>query len=428
MKQMLIATCDTGEVTELRRRLSGAFQLNLASSSAELAVALQGGGYDYLLIDRRRLLERHGNAHTLDSGSEAAEASVSFVSRNPLMRTVYAKLFAVAPTLSTVLLTGETGTGKNVIARQIHNLSGRHAAPFVSVHCGAIPEGLLESELFGHEKGAFTGAVRRKLGKFELACGGTLFLDEIGTVSPSTQVKLLQVLHERSFSRVGGNEVIAADVRIIAATNDDLRKSCETGTFRTDLFYRLNVFPIEVPPLRAHVEDIPILVEGFLKRFNRLNQKQIEGIEPTVLTALQRYPWPGNIRELENLIERASILESAPRLTAAGFPAELFAATGPQGGVPPAARHSLHDARHASIEAVERQYLILRLTEHRGQLNAVAKAAGIGVRQLHKLMVKYDLHKENFRRPPGIGTTASASAQIGTSNAYSSDQPLCLLP
>ena len=291
----------------------------------------------------------------------------------------------------------------------------------MSVHCGAIPEGLLESELFGHEKGAFTGAVRRKLGKFELACGGTLFLDEIGTVSPSTQIKLLQVLQERTFSRVGGDEVIEADVRIIAATNDDLRRRCEAGTFRADLFYRLNVFPIEVPPLRHHLEDVPILVDGFLKRFNRLNQRRIDGIEPSVLAALQRYHWPGNIRELENLIERASILESSPLLSAAGFPAELFAADGPQGGVPPAARHSLHDARQAAIEAVERQYLSLKLTEHRGQLNASARSAWIGVRQLHKLMVKYRLRKEDFRNPPATGTASSSFRPTGTVSSDQSD-------
>jgi DNA-binding NtrC family response regulator len=251
--------------------------------------------------------------------------SLEFVqTESTLMKKVLDKVRSVAPTKSTILLIGETGTGKGVLAKLIHRHSNRRDAPFISVHCGAIPDTLLESELFGHEKGSFTGAVRRKLGKFEIAKGGTIFLDEIGTLTPSAQIKLLQILHDRTFQRVGGEETIEANVRVIAATNTDLKKMCEEGKFRKDLYYRLNVFPIEIPPLGERVEDIPRLVEVFLKKMNRFDQKEIHDIHPQVLEAFRNYSWPGNIRELENLMERAYILETSFVLTPESFPIELF--------------------------------------------------------------------------------------------------------
>ena len=201
------------------------------------------------------------------------------------MKKVLQQIRTVSPTKSTVLLIGETGTGKSVLAQLIHQLSNRKDAQFISVHCGAIPDTLVESEMFGHEKGAFTGAVRRKLGKFEFATGGTIFLDEIGTITPATQIKLLQVLQDGTYQRVGGDETLKTDVRVIAASNEDLKKMCEEGTFRKDLYYRLNVFPVEIPPLRDRIEDIPIFVEAFLNNLNQFSLKEIRDIHPLVIEA-----------------------------------------------------------------------------------------------------------------------------------------------
>jgi transcriptional regulator with GAF, ATPase, and Fis domain len=214
----------------------------------------------------------------------------------------------VAPTDSTVLISGETGTGKELIARAIHKRSQRSSKTFVSVNCAAIPAGLIGSELFGHEKGAFTGATQRRLGRFELADGGTLFLDEVGDLPSETQIALLRVLQERHLERVGGTHAIAVNVRIIAATNRDLKAAVAAGTFRSDLFYRLNVFPINVPPLRYRKDDIPLLVEYLTERYASKAGKKIKSIQKRTLELFQSYDWPGNIRELQNVIERAVIL------------------------------------------------------------------------------------------------------------------------
>jgi PAS domain S-box-containing protein len=230
------------------------------------------------------------------------------VGESPALQGVLAHVIKVAPTDSTVLVTGETGTGKELIARAIHKRSQRAARAFVTANCAAIPASLISSELFGHEKGAFTGAIQRRLGRFELAEGGTIFLDEIGELPQDTQVALLRVLQEREFERVGGTKVIRANVRVIAATNRDLQASIQSGTFRSDLFYRLNVFPIEMPPLRERIEDIPLLVEYFIDRYASKAGKKIRGINRTTLDRLKAYTWPGNIRELQNVVERSVIV------------------------------------------------------------------------------------------------------------------------
>jgi transcriptional regulator with GAF, ATPase, and Fis domain len=221
---------------------------------------------------------------------------------------VLSSIVKVAPTDSTVLITGETGTGKELIARAIHKHSQRSGQAFISVNCASIPSSLIASELFGHEKGAFTGAVQRRQGRFELAHSGTIFLDEVGELPAETQLALLRVLQERQFERVGGNRILPTDVRVIAATNRDLTEAIAAGTFRADLFYRLNVFPIEVPPLRKRKEDIPMLVEYFVKRYAEKAGKQIRKIDRNTLELCQSYPWPGNIRELQNIVERSVIL------------------------------------------------------------------------------------------------------------------------
>jgi transcriptional regulator with GAF, ATPase, and Fis domain len=226
------------------------------------------------------------------------------------LQNVLSSILKVAPTDSTVLITGETGTGKELIARAVHKHSQRSGSAFISVNCASIPTSLIASELFGHEKGAFTGAVQRRQGRFELAHSGTIFLDEVGDLPAEAQVTLLRVLQERQFERVGGNHILTTDVRVIAATNRDLTAAIAAGTFRSDLFYRLNVFPIEVPPLRKRKEDIPILVEYFVKRYAEKTGKQICKIEKNTLELCQAYPWPGNIRELQNIVERSVILTS----------------------------------------------------------------------------------------------------------------------
>src|SRR6267143_1208106 len=230
------------------------------------------------------------------------------VGTSTALHAVLSRVSKVAPTDSTVLITGETGTGKELVARAIHRRSKRSSRAFVSVNCAAIPRDLIASELFGHEKGAFTGATQRRLGRFELADGGTIFLDEVGELLPDTQVALLRVLQEREFERVGGGQPIHVDVRVIAATNRDLKAAVADGTFREDLFYRLDVFPIEVPPLRERKDDIPLLVRHFTQQFARRMNKVVDTISSATMDALRRYQWPGNIRELQNVIERSLIL------------------------------------------------------------------------------------------------------------------------
>ena len=261
-------------------------------------------------IDERKRAEERLQQENVALREEISNASMfeEIVGSSPPLRIILSRIAKVAPTASTVIITGETGTGKELVARAIHRRSQRCSRPFVSVNCAAIPRDLIASELFGHEKGAFTGALQRRVGKFELAEGGTLFLDEIGELPAETQIALLRVLQEREFERVGGNQTIRTDVRMIAATNRDLQSAIAAGTFRSDLFYRLNVFPIEVPPLRARREDIAMLVEYFIDRFARQAGKKVKSIDKKTLELVQAYPWPGNIRELQNVIERSVVL------------------------------------------------------------------------------------------------------------------------
>ena len=317
--------------------------------------------------------------------------------KSPNMKKVFDNIRSVSPTKSTVLLIGDTGTGKSVLAKLIHQHSNRRDAQFISVHCGAIPDTLVESELFGHEKGAFTGAIKRKLGRFEIAKGGTIFLDEIGTITPSAQIKLLQILQDGTFQRVGGEEILNTDVRVIAATNADLKKMCDEGQFRKDLYYRLNVFPIEIPLLRERVEDIPLFIETFLRNLNNYSLKKIHSIHPHVMEALSKYSWPGNIRELENLIERAYILETSDELTPESFPNELFVSNANPVFIPTNEALTLTQVRQCGVEDIERNYLKKVLTRHKGKIAESAAVAGISTRQINKLMNKYGIRKEDFK-------------------------------
>jgi transcriptional regulator with GAF, ATPase, and Fis domain len=259
--------------------------------------------------ENKRLKDRlHDENIALREQIDQAFMFEEIVGSSAALQTVLSSVVRVAPTDSTVLITGETGTGKELIARAIHKHSQRSGQAFISVNCASIPSSLIASELFGHEKGAFTGAVQRRQGRFELAHSGTIFLDEVGDLPAETQIALLRVLQERQFERVGGNRVLPTDVRVIAATNRDLTAAIAAGTFRADLFYRLNVFPIELPPLRRRKEDIPMLVEYFVKRYAEKTGKLIRKIDRNTLKLCQSYPWPGNIRELQNIVERSVIL------------------------------------------------------------------------------------------------------------------------
>jgi len=270
------------------------------------------------------------------------------IGQSASLRAVLAKVDRVAKTDATVLLTGETGTGKELVARAIHSASRRSEKPLIKLNCAALPTGLVESELFGHEKGAFSGALQRRLGRFELANRGTIFLDEIGEMPPEAQVKLLRVLQEHEFERVGGSETLKTDVRVIAATNRDLRRAVQEGTFREDLFYRLNVFPVELPPLRDRGSDIALLVRFFIEKYAAQIDRHIESIAPETMDQLLSYRWPGNVRELENLVERAMILANGTELR---IEPEIFGSAGPR----TEARKDLHTLQKEHIlEALHR--------------------------------------------------------------------------
>ncbi|WP_419662143.1 sigma-54 dependent transcriptional regulator [Desulfosarcina variabilis str. Montpellier] len=316
---------------------------------------------------------------------------------NAKMQQIFKIIRRVAPTIATILLLGQTGTGKGWMARLIHRHSNRSEDAFVAVHCGAIPDTLIESELFGHEKGAFTGADRRKIGKFELAQNGTIFLDEIGTISPEAQIKLLQVLQDGTFSRLGGEETLKTNARIIAATNADLEQMTAKGTFRKDLFYRLNIFPIQLLPLSKRQEDIPHLVEYFLTRLNNKYGKSIKGLQVGVIDDLKAYDWPGNLRELENILERAYILENSDLLQPESFPETLIIGSRIVQAMQDDQPIPLSKARQIAIDEFERTYLERLLKKHKGKINISAKEAHITSRQLSRLVNKHGLDKKIFK-------------------------------
>lgn len=317
-------------------------------------------------------------------------------SRSPLMQRICEVLPAIAASPSTVLITGQTGTGKELMARTIHSLSSRSNGPFVAVNCGALPDTLLESELFGYKAGAFTGAVKDKAGRFAIAKGGTLFLDEIGEVSSSLQVRLLRVLQERSYEPLGSTRSESADVRIITATNKDLAEEMRRGTFREDLYYRINVVRVELPPLSKRKEDIPLLIQNFVERFNRLQNREILGVEPETLSLLMAYDWPGNIRELENVIERAFILCQAESIGLEHLPRELLSVR-----VSPI-KAGIRDTRRA-LEADTIQNVL-----QKNGYNRVAAAKELGI---HKSTL--------FRKIKQLGLTLTRdSAKMGKDKSH----------
>lgn len=367
-----------------------------AYGSVETAVAsIRSGAYDYLvkpfrMADLQRLLDRLGETiilrrenERLREQLELSQAAPRLVAVSPRFRRVVELAKEVASSRSTVLITGETGTGKELIAATIHYHSPRASKPFVKINCGAIPENLLEAELFGYERGAFTGAVRQKKGKIELAEGGSLFLDEIGEITPPMQVKLLRFLQDGEFERLGGTVTLKVDVRIIAATNADLEKKVEEGSFREDLYYRLNVIGIEVPPLRERQEDIPFLVQHFIEKYNNLNGKNIQGVEPEVMKRLMSHPWRGNVRELENMVERAVVLSRENLLRLYHFPA--LAAR------PDAAERDMGLEVGMSFAEIERIALQKTLEFHNFDKQKTARVLQIGLATLYRKIKEYNL-------------------------------------
>ncbi|MEM8882866.1 MAG: sigma-54 dependent transcriptional regulator [Planctomycetota bacterium] len=331
-----------------------------------------------LVIENRRLRE----------DLRGREERDRVVGQSARFREAMTMLEQVAPVKSTVLLTGESGTGKEIFANALHRLGPRADGPLVKVHCAALAEGLLEAELFGHEKGAYTGAVRSRKGRFELADGGTILLDEIGEIPPSTQVKLLRVLQEGEFERVGGTETIKVDVRVIAATNADLDAEVAEKRFREDLFYRLNVISIEIPPLRERRDDIPLLVQHFIEKYTALTGKPVKGITPEALDRLVARDWPGNVRELENVVERAIVLATGDRVT------EDDISTAPEnGGTENGNGTSLPFRVGQSLAELEREAILRTLKAVDGDKDAAARILGIGVATLYRRLKEMEEEK-----------------------------------
>jgi len=373
--------------------------------------AMRYGAIDFApLTDRRRVvaaieraLQESGSRTDLDNAQQAVRDRYGFkhlVSQSPRMLEVFDKVQAVAPTDATVLIRGETGTGKELISRAIHERSKRRSKPMISVNCGAFTESLLESELFGHEKGSFTGAAGRREGLFEMADGGTLFLDELGETTLNVQVNLLRVLEEFRFRRVGGRDLVDVDVRIVAATNVGLERAVAEGRFRQDLFYRLNVFPIELPPLRDRSEDIPLLMRHFLDEISEDYELDAPVISAEALVAILGYKWPGNVRELRAMCERWVITRPAQRLEREHLPAAMTdrrAASPSPGALAIDDRATLKDNTAGVVERLERAYLYRQLRRCGGHLQRTAEAAGITRRTLYTKMKQYELDAGDFR-------------------------------
>ena len=371
--------------------------LTAQGTVATAVQAMKEGAYDYLPkpVDLKRLkilldkiverLETVREVKSLRRQLREHGTFGSLIGNSPEMRKLYRIIEQAAPTSASVLIMGESGTGKELVAQTIHQLSPRAGFPFIAINCAAIPETLLESEIFGHEKGAFTGAADRRQGCFEMADHGTLFLDEIGEMAPATQVKLLRVLQERTFRRLGGRQEQSVDVRVVAATNIDPAEAVRKGTLREDLYYRLNVFAMKLPPLRDRKEDLPLLIQAFINEFNARNKRSIAGVDHEAMRILEHYQWPGNVRELRNVIERATILAPGPFIEAAQLPPVVTNEPGPE----PRAQVALGPG--TTVEEAERRLIMMTLQHTRDNKTAAAEILGISLKTLHNKLNKLRL-------------------------------------
>ncbi|WP_297824876.1 sigma-54 dependent transcriptional regulator [uncultured Desulfovibrio sp.] len=371
------------------------------SDVAAAVEAIKAGAYDYLTkpldFEKLKVVLRNVFAHvglieknaSLSRSLAATEARSDIVGRGAAMSALWEMIRTIAPTDATVLITGESGTGKELVARAVHAASRRAQGPFVAVNCAALTESLLASELFGHEKGAFTGADKKHEGHFLKADGGTIFLDEIGEMPLSMQVKLLRVIQEREVLSVGGNRAEPVDVRIIAATNRDLAREVDAGNFRQDLYYRLNVVSLALPPLRQRADDIPLLAQHFMNRFAAKNNKRIKGFTPGAMDRLVRYAWPGNVRELENVIERASILLLGEHISERELPERLKA---PEQGE---ALDDVLESDCLTLDDVERAVILKTLKRFGGNKTEAARALGITRKTLHARLNKYQSGRDH---------------------------------
>ena len=374
-----------------------------AYASIKAAVeALKSGAYDYLTkpldIDELKILIKKALEHyRLQEENVFLKERLAdrfdfskIIGKSRRMKELFENLSLIAPSDATILIYGESGTGKELVANAIHQNSPRAQKPFIKVSCAALPETLLESELFGHERGAFTGALARKAGRFQLADGGTLFLDEVNVMSATTQVKLLRVLQEREFEPLGSTKTIHVDIRLITATNKELEAEVKEGRFREDLFYRLNVVPIHLPPLRERKEDIPLLAEHFFRLYQEKNKKSIKGFLPKTIDTLMRYDWPGNIRELENVIERAILLCRSEYITPKDLPPPL---QGEEVGEQPI----ISIPSGMTLEQVERETIIQTLEETGGNRTQTAQILGISRKTLQNKLKEYGLEGKEFQ-------------------------------
>jgi DNA-binding NtrC family response regulator len=373
--------------------------------------AIRMGAYDFLtkpadpqhlcLLIQRALRERSLLDEVTALRHELGErrSFQNVISRSSRMVEVFELISQIADTTSTVLLLGETGVGKEQIARAVHQASAVYRkGPFVAVNCAALPESLLESELFGHEKGSFTGASSQRIGRFQQANGGTLFLDEIGDVPLPMQVKLLRVLQERKIERVGGTESIEIDVRVVAATHQDLHKKIADGSFREDLYYRLNVVRIDIPPLRERLEDIPMLVAYFTQRYARLGQPPLQ-VEPEAMQALMEFNWPGNVRQLENAIERACVTAREGLIRRTNLPPDIFRSNEPKpSGLAVDLERPLPEQLNELITTFEKRYLKKALRKTRGHVGRCAKISGLSRRSISEKIAQYQIDKEEFKK------------------------------
>ena len=382
------------------------------ASVGKAVEAIKEGAYDYVqkpfdpdelslvlarALERRRLREQ---AENLRRELQGALQFQSLIGKSAPIRDVYRLIGHAAGLDITVLIGGESGTGKELVARAIHLESARRAAPFVPVNCGALPQDLVESELFGHARGAFTGAAGARSGLFEAAHGGTIFLDEVGELPLQVQVKLNRALQEREVRRVGENAPVKIDVRVIAATHRDLKSEAQAGRFREDLYYRLNVFPIVLPPLRERPGDVALLAGHFLDKCARQHHRELTGFTPEALRAITGYPWPGNVRELENAVERAVAVSAGALITANDLPRELqLSLPGPL----PAetlAKLPYREALELARDRVSREYLTALLREFNGNVTRAAERAGIERESLHRLLRRYGLRADDFKDAP----------------------------